>query len=148
MNKGEKEDTTDKKLIIAGIIIILIIAIVFSLTYLQEPNEPEVIYHHDVPILDESGEEVGGVHLVGYEYPIEDVSVTLINETLSVWSSHELSEGIFICKNTSFKLIYEDNNNDGLFSRGDFMYVSGQTTGSVVKFIHSNGKCISETTFL
>lgn len=144
----EGKDTTDKKLIITGVIIIVtIISIIFSLSYLSRLKEEEVIYHYDIPILDGNGKEVGGVHTGGEGIPIENISITLVNITSSVSSYHELSEGVFVCKNTSLKLTYEDKNKDDLFNQGDFMHVSGQTPGSVVKIIHITGRSIGEIIF-
>ena len=144
---NKKDKSIDNKLLFIGLVIIVLVFIIaFSLFYFQQSKESEIRYHYDIPILDENRNEVGGVHIYE-EIPIENVSVTLINMTAGIGSSHDLSEKVFICKNTSFMLEYVDDNNDGLFNRGDKMYVSGQTDESMVKFIHSNGKVISSTTF-
>jgi hypothetical protein len=147
MNKGKTSIKIDIKFLKIGIVIILvIIVIIFLIYYIQKPTSPRAVHHYEIRILNTNGEDVGGIH-IAWDIKIENITITIIDVSSSVASSYQLSENTFECENSSLTVTYFDDNNDGLFSSGDFLTVSGNEEGDIIKiFDHTTGQTISEST--
>lgn len=150
MKKERKTNRSDLKLRIMAIVIItLVLTMIFTLISSPWPKEQVTtvpLCWGGAAIVNENGKQIAGAPVADNTL-IENVSITLINASSMTSSSHELSEMRFTCKNTSFTVIYFDDNKDGNLDNGDHFVVLGQTEGCIMKLIHVTGKSISEVRF-
>lgn len=147
--KRKKMSKSELKLRILTIVIITIaLTLLFTLLSSPWPKESDSKYHWEIPILDEEGKEIGGVHLFKFDpdYRLEDISIVVINTTSSLCDFHCPANGTFECSNTSYSITYV-NDGDEYFDDDDYMLFCGSTEGCILKFIYKTGVTIAEVWF-
>jgi hypothetical protein len=145
-NKMSKSDL--KKRILSIVIISIAFTLIFTLISSPWPEESSTEYHYDIPVLNEDGKEIGGVHLKkgDPDYRLEDICVVVINLTSSLSDQEYPVNGTFECTNTSYDITYV-NDGDEYFDEGDHLRFCGCTEGCILRFVRKSGETLAEVWF-